>query len=119
MKYFSPLLLLILFVSCLLESENVLVLSEYIFVDYPDRTIKIDILCAPTSDNSNKRTYNFDKDSFIENLNGCYFHRNNIGLIEGKFRTIINDELYDLKDDKGGEASIFLMESKKRIKMID
>jgi len=58
-----------------------------------------------------RSSYGLNEIEFIEFLNGSYFHRYGIGMELGVVRTLINDQLYDLRDNRGEETAVFLSET--------
>ena len=105
-----------LFTSCAVEDDYVPLSIDPIFVDNPQQTIKVDIIYVLPTGSSNQSLYNLDESDFIKNLNGSFFHRYNIGLVLGEIKTMVNSQLYDLRDNRGSEASTFLMETKESYK---
>ncbi len=116
MKFLRILFVLSIFISCTAEDDYVPFQVEQIFSDDLDKTIKVDIIYVQTSDKNNKSSYSLDETHFINNLNGSFFHRYGIGLEKGDIKTIINDELHDLKDNRGEESSIFLQQTQESYK---
>jgi len=104
--------LLLLCVSCATEDEYEPYELEQVFSDNLEQVIKVDIIRVETSDIKNTSSYNFDSDDFVKNLNGSFFNRIGIGLELGETRVMINDELYDLRDNKNSESRVFLNETK-------
>ncbi|WP_025742931.1 matrixin family metalloprotease [Aquimarina pacifica] len=111
MKLIQIITLLFLCTSCAIEDDYVPLNIEPIFVDNPETTIKIDIIYVLPSGNNNKSMYHLNENDFVDNLNGGFFHRYDIGLELGQIRTITNDELYDLRDNRDAETSTFLKET--------
>ncbi len=113
MKPIIVLLIVFIFFACSQEGDDDIPLYiEQIFTDSPEKTIYIDIIYVLSSNNPNPKAYNLNEVDYINHLNGSYFHRNNIGLVLGKISTLMNDELYDLKDNRNNETSTFLKETK-------
>ncbi|WP_299433689.1 hypothetical protein [uncultured Aquimarina sp.] len=112
MKNITAILLtLTLFASCTYEDDSAPLHIEQIFVDNPDETIILDIIYVLPSKSTNKSIYSLNESDFIKNLNGSYFNRYNIGLKLGQVKTMINDELYDLRDNRNSESRVFLQET--------
>ncbi|WP_299252604.1 matrixin family metalloprotease [uncultured Aquimarina sp.] len=109
MKFIKILLILSVFLSCTTEDDFVPFQVEQVFSDNLDKVIKVDIIYVQSS--SGHCSYNLNETNFIHNLNGNFFHRYGIGLEKGVIKTIINDELYDLRDNRGQESSVFLTET--------
>ncbi|PKV49395.1 matrixin [Aquimarina sp. MAR_2010_214] len=77
-----------------------------------EKIIKVNIIYVESSETSNKSSYTLNEAEFINYLNGEYFHRFGIGLELGESKSLINEELYDLRDNAGSEPSTFLMQSR-------
>ncbi|WP_024772296.1 matrixin family metalloprotease [Aquimarina macrocephali] len=77
----------------------------------PEKIIKVNIIYVESSETLDKSSYSLDETEFINYLNGEYFHRFGIGLELGESKSLINEELYDLRDNEGSEPSTFLMQS--------
>ncbi len=106
-----------LFICCTAADDDQIPLNpKLIFIDNPEKTIKIDIIYVLPSTQINQSIYNLNEMDLINHLNGRFFHRYNIGFILGETRTLINKELYDLRDNRGSEASVFFMETKESYK---
>ncbi len=97
--------------SCSTPDDSVLTYEESILIDNPTHTITIDIIYVLSSDNPDINEYDLNEAQYINDLNRFYFHRNDIGLELGETRSIINDELYDLKDNVGSEERTFFVET--------
>ncbi|WP_106791947.1 matrixin family metalloprotease [Aquimarina sp. Aq78] len=78
----------------------------------PEKIIKVNIIYVESSETLDKSSYTLDEKEFINYLNGEYFHRFGIGLELGESKSLINEELYDLRDNEGSEPSTFLMQSR-------
>ncbi|WP_298316471.1 matrixin family metalloprotease [uncultured Aquimarina sp.] len=111
MKFLKILFVLSIFFSCTTEDDYVPFQIEQVFSDTLERVVKVDIIYVQPSTKSNQKSYNLDEAHFINNLNGSFFHRYGIGLEMGDVKTLINDELYDLRDNRGTESSTFLRET--------
>jgi len=112
MKYIIAILLtLVLFTSCTYEDDSAPISIEQIFVDNPEKTIILDIVYVLPNNSTNKSMYNLNESEFINNINGSYFHRYNIGIKLGQVKTMVNGELYDLRDNRNSESSVFLRET--------
>lgn len=116
MKILMMILCALTLISCTYEDDSAPLFIEPIFTENPKHVLKLDIIYVLSSDNPNKSIYHLNESEYIKTLNGCYFHRNNIGFILGESKTIINDELYNLKDNRNEEASVFLRETKASFK---
>ncbi len=116
MKFIKLLFAMSLCISCAIEDDYVPLDIDPIFVDNPEVSIKMDIIYVLSSENTNKAMYNLDEEDFVDNLNGSFFHRYNIGFEIGEIRTLINDELYDLRDNRDSETSTFLKETQNSYK---
>ena len=101
------------FLSCEAPEEDDTFEIEQIFVENPERIIKVNIFYIESQKSSKKSSYSLDEADYINYLNGYYFHRLGIGLELDQSRSIVNDDLYDLRDNQGGEPSMFLMQSKR------
>lgn len=55
--------------------------------------------------------YQLNESKYLDYLNGCFFHRNDIGFELGESKTLISNELYDLKDNRGKEPIVFSAET--------
>lgn len=77
----------------------------------PEKIIKVNIIYVESSETLNKSSYTLDEVEFINYLNGEYFHKFGIGLELGESKSLVNEELYDLRDNEGSEPSTFLMQS--------
>ncbi|AXT61244.1 hypothetical protein D1816_13110 [Aquimarina sp. AD10] len=86
------------------------VYMDKIFVENPERTVKVNIIYVENEGDA-KRSYNFNEQEFMNYLNGYYFHRLGIGLELNESKVLANEELYDLRDNVGSEASTFFMQS--------
>ncbi|MHA7057370.1 matrixin family metalloprotease [Aquimarina sp. M1] len=111
MKFLKILLVLSIFVSCTAEDDYIPYEVEQVFSDNLDRTIKVNITYIQSSNKAHNTSYNLNEVHFIKNLNGSFFHRYGIGLELGETKTIINDELYDLRDNRGQESAVFLSQT--------
>ncbi|MCK8522486.1 hypothetical protein M0D21_12955 [Aquimarina sp. D1M17] len=86
--------------------------TEEIFVENPGRKVKVNIFYVENDGGSNEMSGKINEQEFIRFLNGYYFHRIDIGLELGKTVNLVNEELYDLRDNQGSEPSTFLMQTK-------
>ncbi|WP_378173798.1 matrixin family metalloprotease [Aquimarina sp. SS2-1] len=111
MRFLKILFVLSIFVSCTAEDDYVPYQIEQVFSDELEKTISIDIVYVQPSNRNSQSSYNLDATHFINNLNGSFFNRYGIGLVKGEERTLINDELYDLRDNRGEESSTFLRQT--------
>lgn len=111
MKFLRVLLVLSIFASCATEDDYVPYEIEQVFSENLDKVIEVDIIYVQPSNKSSKVSYGLNENHFITNLNGSFFHRYGIGLEMGEVKTLYNDELYDLKDNRGEESRVFLRET--------
>ncbi|MBW1296497.1 matrixin family metalloprotease [Aquimarina litoralis] len=111
MRFLRILVVLSIFASCTTEDDYVPYQVEQVFSDNLEKTIKVDIIYVQPSNKASKVSYGLNETHFIDNLNGSFFHRYGIGLEMGDIKTLNNDELYDLKDNRGQEASVFLQQT--------
>lgn len=112
MKLLKILCLLSIFASCSVSEDDSIDLDiEQIFSDNLDITVKVDVVFVQSSNRTSQSTYDLDVPHFINHLNGSFFHRYGIGLEKGDVITLINDELYDLRDNRGEESRVFLRET--------
>ncbi|WP_299217097.1 matrixin family metalloprotease [uncultured Aquimarina sp.] len=111
MKFFTVVLFLFFFISCTVEDDYVPFQIEQVFSDDLQQTIKVDIIYVQPSITSSQSSFNLDETAFIQNLNGSFFHRYGIGLEIGDIKTLVNDELYDLRDNSGEESRVFLTQT--------
>jgi hypothetical protein len=115
MKTLQKIILAFIFASCSTDDYTPLNI-EPLLIENPDKTVLVDIIYVLPSHQSNKSIYQLDEANYIKNLNGYYFHRHNIGLVLGESRSIVNNELYDLKDNRGSEDHVFMKETQKSFK---
>lgn len=115
MKNLIKIIIAFISVSCTIDNHAPLN-DELIFIENPEKTLVVDIIYVLPSNNHDKSIYNLDESNYIKNLNGFYFHKHNIGLILGESRIIINDDLYDLKDNRGNESKVFMNETNESFK---
>ncbi|WP_299436794.1 matrixin family metalloprotease [uncultured Aquimarina sp.] len=111
MKSFVATLAFLFFISCNVEDDYVPFQIEQVFSNTLEQTIKVDIIYIQPSVVSNQSSYNLDETDFINNLNGSFFHRYGIGLEKGDIAIMIDDELYDLRDNGGEETRVFLAQT--------
>lgn len=78
----------------------------------PEKIVKVNIIYVESSETLDKSSYTLNEAEFINYLNGEYFHRFGIGLELGESKSLVNEELYDLRDNEGSEPSTFLMQSR-------
>ncbi len=113
MKPTFLLLLAMLCFSCTHdEDENVPTLN--VATKKTEKSILVDIVYVLPSQISFEETLpsSINSTDYINYLNDHYFYQYNIGLIMGTTTTIKNDELFDLRDNRGDEVSTFLNETK-------
>ncbi|WP_299605870.1 matrixin family metalloprotease [uncultured Aquimarina sp.] len=111
MRYLLFLFLLFLLPSCTVEDDYVPTSIEPIFMDNPSAKLLVDIIYVVPSKNHNQSKYAIDETRFMDFINGCFFNRHNIGFEMGESRVLINSELYDLKDNRDQESSVFNTET--------
>lgn len=116
LKYTLVLFLVSIFVFPSCESDNDNdhgpEYMEKIFIENPARVIKVNIIYVESTESSKlSSSYNLDEKDFMDYLNGYYFHRLGIGLELESSKSMINEELYDLRDNVGSEPSTFFMQS--------
>ncbi|KZS42907.1 hypothetical protein AWE51_16210 [Aquimarina aggregata] len=112
MKQLTFLLLVLLLPSCSVEDDSAPLFIEPIYVNNPTFKLKLDIIYVLPNEKYAKSKYNIDESKYLDYLNGCFFNRHDIGIVLGESRTLVNPELYDLKDDRGNESAIFERETK-------
>lgn len=108
MKQLLPFIFTLLFLSCANDDANDFEPLEQISAKDISRIVKVNIFYVK-SKTSPKSEYNIDEIKYLEYLNTTYFYRYGIGLELSKSDVLINDELYDLRDNVGNESSTFLM----------
>jgi len=111
MRLLKILCIVSIITSCATEDDYVPYEVEQVFLENLEQKIKVDIIYIQPSGNNNQTKYNLDETHFINTLNGSFFHRYGIGLEKGDSRTMIDDELYDLRDNRGEESSVFLRQT--------
>ncbi|KAA1246881.1 matrixin family metalloprotease [Aquimarina sp. RZ0] len=111
MKLLKIIFFLSLFVSCAVEDDYVPYEVEHMFYEDLQKVIKVDIIYVQPTNKANKSSYNLDVKHFINDLNGSFFNRCSIGLELGDVKTMYNDELYDLRDDRNNENIVFMTET--------
>lgn len=109
--YFLIVLFGFILFSCAPEDDYVPFQIEQVFTDTFDQEIFVDIVYVVSSENATKSLYSLNEKEYLKFLNGSFFHRNEINLKLGKVGKIINDELYDLRDNRGNETNVFLSET--------
>ncbi|WP_103069898.1 matrixin family metalloprotease [Aquimarina sediminis] len=100
-----------IFSSCEKDTDHSPNYMEKIFVENPERIIKVNIIYVEAEESSNRSSYSLDEKEYLDYLNGYYFHRMGIGLELDNSKTLVNEELYDLRDNVGSEPSTFFMQS--------
>lgn len=109
--------IIIVFISISCSTDTYPIIDEEItFIENPEKILVIDIIYVLPSGNYDKSIYNIDESNYVKNLNSHYFHKYNIGFVLGESRTIISDELYDLKDNRGNESKVFMQETNESFK---
>jgi len=97
--------------ACAAEDDADTLFIEPIFIDNPSNKLLIDIIYVLPTSKHHKSMYQMNESQYLDFLNGCFFHRNNIGFELGESKTLISSELYDLKDNRGNESIIFSTET--------
>ena len=110
MKKLLLLISIFLFLSCTKDDAYGSEIMEEIFVENPERIVKVNIFYVLADESSSKSEYNLNEQEYLDYLNGYYFHRYGIGLELGESKELVNEELYDLRDNKGSEPSTFFMQ---------
>ena len=106
---FSSLTLLI---SCTPEDDIPSVNLEKVFTKTPENSIQVDLVYITSGEEKELTTYKLDFEAYLNDLNGYYFHRNKIDLKKGEIRELQSKELYDLRDNRGHEATVLEEETK-------
>lgn len=109
--YFIIVLITSIFFSCTPEDDYVPFQIEQVFTNSFDQEIFVDIVYVVPSTNATKSLYSLNEKEYVNFLNGSFFHRNKINLKLGVVDKMISDELYDLRDNRGDEVSVFLSET--------
>ena len=112
MKNLILLLVALVLFSCAPEDDFVPPSIEQVFTENFEREIIVDIKYVISKEVNSKNIYSLDENKFITNLNGSYFHRYGINLRLGNSETWLNDELFDLTDNRGEEIKILKNETK-------
>ena len=108
MKNLVYLFLTVLFISCATEDDFVQLSIEPILKDEVASEIKLDIVYVTSERNTSGAQYGLNENDYVNHLNAIYFHRNDVGFVLGDVRTMVNDDLYDLTDNRGNETRTFL-----------
>ncbi|WP_299434713.1 hypothetical protein [uncultured Aquimarina sp.] len=111
MKYLIPIFLVLLLPSCSVEDDSAPLFIEPIYMNNPTAKLLVDIIYVLPNENYDKSMYNLNESKYIDFLNGCFFNRHDIGIIMGESKTLINAELYNLKDNRNDESVIFNTET--------
>lgn len=91
------------------EDDSIGIESEFPAIE---KIVKINIIYVESSETLDKSSYSLNETEFINYLNKKYFNRFGIGLELGESKSLVNEELYDLRDNEGSEPSTFLMQSR-------
>ena len=108
MKTLAYLFLTILLISCATEDDFVQLSIEPVLKDEVASEIKLDIVYVVSVNNTSQAQYGLNENDYVNHLNATYFHRNDVGFVLGDVRTMVNDDLYDLTDNRGNEIRTFL-----------
>lgn len=103
--------LVLLLPSCSVEDDHAPLSITPIYMDNPTAKLTVDLIYVVPNEDYDKTMYNVDETKYFELLNGCFFNRYDIGIIKGESKTLINEELYDLRDDHYNEIEVFRQES--------
>ncbi len=104
---------ILLFCACSIDEEQDDIYFEKIFVENPERMIKVNIFYVENDASLDESSYDVNEQNLMDYLNGYYFHRLGIDLTLHESKSLVNKELYDLNDNLGAEASTFLLETRK------
>ncbi|SHI83061.1 matrixin family metalloprotease [Aquimarina spongiae] len=85
-------------------------ISNFMLIENPEKVIKVNLFYVESETSIHQSDYHLDEAEFFEYLNGYYFHKYGIGLELAQSQSLVNDELYDLRDNRGGEPSTFFMQ---------
>ncbi|MFC5045497.1 matrixin family metalloprotease [Aquimarina hainanensis] len=108
MKTLSLIFIGILLLSCSKGEENVST-TELIQMENIENKLIVDIIYVlPSGGFYTNAMYKLDEVQFLNYLNEGYFHKYNIELIQGESRDFINDELFNLRDNRYKETEVFL-----------
>ncbi len=102
---------MVLFLSCSIDDRVDSLRIEPIFIENPARSVKVAIIYVESDETLSKSSYDLDEAKFIDYLNGYYFHRLNIGLELETSKSLVNEDLYDLRDNEGSESTTFFKQS--------
>jgi len=111
MKQLLLFIFILLFLSCANDDDYYFDPIVQISAKDISRIVKVNIFYVK-SKTSPKSKYNLDEIKYLEYLNTTYFYKYDIRLELSNTDVLINDELYDLRDNMGNEPSIFLSNSR-------
>jgi len=111
MRRIVLILLTLVVTSCTVEDDHIAEINA-VLVDDSKNNLIIDIIYVSPSKPGIQTQPKIDEIRFINQLNSNFFHRHDIGFTLGDIKTIVNDELHDLRDNVNEEAHIFLKETK-------
>ncbi len=107
MKYLLYPLITILAYACSPTDDAVPYSLEPIFIDNPSTQLSVDIVYVVPDSTAIIPKHSIDTAKYMDFLNGCFFHRHDIGMHIGAIKTMVDPELYDLTDNRGNETSVF------------
>lgn len=118
MKLIYLLSILLVISSCATEEDDYAPLQiNQVLKENPEKVLKIDIIYVlPSGATESRKYYKLNAEDFIKNINGSFFNRYDIGFELGEISYINNNELYDLKDNRNEETSVFLRETQASFK---
>ncbi len=94
--------------ACYTEDDYEPITIDPIFSIDIEQHIPVDIIYIVPSKKTSNTLYQIDPKKYISHLNGSYFHRNGISLSLISTKTLHNNELFDLTDNRNNETSVFL-----------
>ncbi|MCK8521343.1 hypothetical protein M0D21_07185 [Aquimarina sp. D1M17] len=111
MRYLILILSVLLLPSCSVEDDFAPLSIEPIYMDNTAANVLVDIIYVLPNEDYDKTFYNLNEAKYIDFLNGCFFNRHDIGITMGESKTIINPELFNLKDNQHQEPQVFSSET--------
>ena len=97
--------------SCTVEEDQIPVFEEEYYHYDANYQVTLDIIYVKSAKTMNG-ICKFDEYKLLKDLNTKYFNHYDIGIRLGDITIIENDELYDFRDNRGGEERVFLNETK-------